>query len=219
VFGDNGCGKTVLLGTAPKALFLACDNSTDTAKGFGSKAEVWPVRRQQGWEDIRECTMWCYKEGHKEYDWLLVDNVTVAQQLYMGYLLRKAHEANKSRDPDIPIRNDYLKSQMAFLRWIQFVNALPMNVMFSAWQMWLGEEGESKRVPALHGQKNSYWNSVCGEMRFVHYLGVNKEGEHGLVTRQQPSIFAKPGYDQFPKTIVNPTVPKLMDYISKATGA
>jgi hypothetical protein len=215
VHGDSGAGKSLLLTSAPRGLVLAVDNTLDTAKLAGRECEVWPVN---AWEDCRECYLYLLRGGHNDYEWFGVDNVTVGQRLNMDELLKIEYDrSNGKRDPDIPTRNDYLKNQKNFLRFIQAVNALPMKVMFSAWSMWSGEEaGLGQRIPALHGGKGEFSNAICAEMRAVGYMAANEEtGKRGIAWKPTARWYARDGFNAFGEGVAEPTIPKLEAMIAK----
>lgn len=213
IHGDSGAGKSALLASAPRVLVLACDNTLDTAKLLGIQGEAWPVDK---WDDCRQCYLYLHQGGHNEYEWFNIDNISVAQRLHMDETLAIEKERNDKRDADIPLRNDYLKNQRAFLRFIQACNALPLKVMFSSWSMWAGDEGQSQRIPALHGGKGEFSNAISAEMRAVGYMAVNDEtGKRGIAWRPTARWFARDGFRAFGEGVVDPTIPKLETLIAK----
>jgi len=72
VYGDSGCGKTVLAGSDLKVLFLAPENDgTLSAIRTGSKADKVEIRM---WEDMRDAYDYFYATPDvcEKYDWFVV---------------------------------------------------------------------------------------------------------------------------------------------------
>jgi len=213
VHGNSGAGKSAFLSSGERSLVLSLDNTLDTALLMGRSCDVWPVK---AWQDARECYLYLVKGGHNDYDILGVDNISVGQRLHMDEVLEEEKKKNDKRDADIPMRNDYLKNQRAFLRFVQSVNALDMRVYWSSWSMVSGREGDAQLIPALHGGKGDMSNSVSAEMRAVGYMTVNNEtGGRGILWKPTAGWFARDGFHAFGEAVTDPTIPKLEQLITK----
>ena len=77
VYGDPGVGKSVFVGTSPRCLILANDDDeTSSPAVHGSQADTWVVR---DYTDLSEAYDYVRQEGHREYDWVWIDNATLFQ--------------------------------------------------------------------------------------------------------------------------------------------
>jgi hypothetical protein len=211
VYGDSGVGKTVLGGTATKALFLAIESGTISAKRQGSNAKLWPIKQ---WQDLQEAYDWL-EENPDEFDWIIIDSITQMQKMCMRGILDTAVAENKSRDPDIPALPDWQKYYHRFERFVLAFNDLPINTLYLATTMKHTDEesGEAIVLPNIAGPSYAPMResqSVCAQMGIVAYLKVttdSKSDDDAPVSRKMlfqtlPPTFAKDRYDVFPRWAV-----------------
>ncbi len=179
IIADSGWGKTVLLGTAdqrktegPKALFLATENGTISAKRMGSTADVWPIKR---WKDLTDAFRFLQYEGSSIYQWCLLDSITEMQKLSMDNALATGVAENrKMADPDVPQIQDHLKVQQQTLNMLRRFNDLPINCMYSAFPLRLEDaNGNPYYLPALDGKQGGIAQQAMGYMHVVGH-GVKR---------------------------------------------
>lgn len=208
VYGDSGVGKTVFAGTAPKALFLAIEAGTISAKRQGSTAELWPITT---WQDLQEAYDWL-EENPETYEWVIIDTVTQMQRLCMRGILDQAVAENSSRDLDVPAIQDWQKYYKMFQRFILAFNSLPINVLYLAQPMHKDdEEGDSIVLPEIEGPSHSPLREalmVCASVAVVAYLkksAIGKSEDAGtkrsLLFETMPPYFAKDRYNVFPRWV------------------
>jgi hypothetical protein len=174
IVADSGWGKTVLAGTAdqrtqdgPKALFLATENGTISAKRQGSTADVWPIRR---WRDLQQSYQYFNAgTGCDDYDWILLDSITEMQALSMSNALyTSVAEHRKNADPDVPQIQDHLKVQQQTLNMLKRFNALPVNCLYTALPLRLEDaNGNPYYLPALDGKQGGIAQQAMGYMHVV----------------------------------------------------
>lgn len=212
-YADSGAGKTVLAGTAPKALFLATEPGTVSAKKQGSKAEVWPI-------DSHAELMKAHKyleENPEAYEWVLLDGLTNLQEILWRESIAKGQNINPDRDPDILSQQDYLRVQNQIKEVVRLFNDLPQNVLYTAQTMRAeDEDDEVLMLPLLSGKKGEFAQKICGMVHVVGYLSVvtprEKEPFRRLYTQRDGKIFAKDRYDAIGR-MDNPTISRIAQKI------
>lgn len=200
VYSDPGAGKTVLGGTAPKALIVATEAGTISAKRSGSTADV---AHPENWAQLYELIRWGRRGGDKKHDWWIIDTLTEMQTMLMRDILENGKSGNAARDIDTPQIQDWGIYQNKFKRVVKALNDMPMNVLYLCHTMTdEDEEGEQVVLPALQGKNGtndpltmSRW--VCGTVHFYGYLKVKqKEGEEfrRLICKRSGPYFGKDRY-------------------------
>ena len=222
IYGDSGVGKTVLGGTAPKALFLSTETGTISAKRQNSKAKVWRIKT---WEDLEAAYKYLAEDDH-DFEWIVLDSVTKMQQQLIRDTLDKRVEKRGDSDPDIPEIADHQKFQNKFKRFMTAFIELPVNTLFTATAMRKeDEEGDDIVLPSIEGKGYAIANYACAEMDVVAYYGIakdkaTKQTVRRLLCQPTPPYFAKDRYDCLGKFIDNPTMPMIIEMIDgSAPGA
>lgn len=178
VYGAPGTGKTVLGGSADRALFLAPeDDGTISAKRQKSSAKKWPgLNTFEDWAEAINRIAEEIDTIAENFDWLVIDSITHLQRLTMRQILEDAMEDNPDRDPDIPQMQDWQKYQNMFLRFVQMVNDLPINVLWTALvRSEEDEEGEDFLVPDIQGKGYQMALTVASYMTSFGYLEVEEK--------------------------------------------
>jgi hypothetical protein len=223
ITAESGWGKTVFAGTADqrnagggKALFLVADpEGTLSAKYQGSSAEQLPI---PDWDDLVEAYKWLREEGHKEYQWVIIDSVTEMQKIAMKKALEIAVRINASRDPDVPAIQDYQKVQNQVLNMIKQFNDLPCNVIYTALPMRVEDhEGEVYYLPSMQGGQGALAQQIMGYMSvagFGTFKRVkNKDGQEVTVRRvyfQPTDVYrCKDRFDVLGSHKDNVTIPQI----------
>lgn len=172
VSGPGG-GKTVLLGTAPNALFITTDpEGTVSAFMNGSKAKEIEV---ESYTDIVDAYNYLKNGGIEEMglEWILIDNTSETLQFARDECIKLSRARNKALDEFVMSQQDYQRSQNMLLKLVKQFNDLPVNVAWTAWQENVeDEEGNMFFAPAIHGQKGAVAQMVAGVMNVVGYIEV-----------------------------------------------
>jgi len=162
VYGDSGVGKTVFAGTADDGLIIASDKGTMSASRAGSKASTVAVNSL---EDFEEITKWLKAGGHEKYRWLVVDGLTMLQEIIMVSIVEKAVSENSSRDAYIPAIQDYQKGHLILKRKVEMLCNMPVDVLFTALPMNLETpDGDEIVVPQVKGSKGEVSHYISGLM-------------------------------------------------------
>lgn len=177
VYAPAGTGKTVFAGSAPRVLFLATEkDGVVSAKRRGSTAKVWPVLNFRQLEEALNKIEDNIDEVKESFDWIVVDSITHMQRMVMRQILDDAVDDNPERDPDLPQLQDYQKYQAWFLRIVQGLNDLPINVLWTALSKTEeDEEGEEFVVPDIQGKGYQMSMTVCSYMTSYGYMKATEK--------------------------------------------
>lgn len=181
IYGDPGAGKTPLAATLPNALILATEAGTISAKRY-VKTNAKMIRALN-FTEFRRAFMWLRDVAvpEKQYDWLIVDSVTKFQEMVLRHVLDEMYANNKHRDPDLPDKAEHQKWQVRFKKYVNAINDMPINVLWTAHAMRDSDEvGEVTVLPMLQGKNGtddpktmSIWFS--GGVSLLAYLGIDED--------------------------------------------
>lgn len=217
VYAPSGVGKTVLAGTAPIALFLTVEAAgTESAKAMGSEADEWVC---DSWSELVKAYDWLKKEGHKIYEWVIIDSLTEMEELCWNDQLESVGKEFEARIQDYGIVDRRLK------KLVDKFNRLPVNVLYTAQQAAMEIEDEDgddifKVLPAL-GRAKGGWplsNLICGKVTLIGLLMVrqNEDGEdtRRLYVQGGEKWTAKDRHDTFGKYIDNPNIHEMAEAVN-----
>lgn len=225
LYGGSGVGKSVLAGTAPKALFLGAEpEGAESARARGSKADHLDVGT---WQDFLDVTAWMEASGHKEYEWACIDGWTELEEhawnaiMAGGKLPRSVAGGFRQRS-----RNDYPLVWSAVYEQIARWNRMPINIVHTAQTMRVDvetDEGEDTTLalPLVGSTKRGdLAMKVCGQMTLVGYYRHIRDPETGkrrrrLHTQDGERWVAKDRHDTFGAYVDNPTVPGMAQRIQE----
>jgi hypothetical protein len=219
VYGDSGSGKTVLAGTAPRALFLATEKGVIAAKRQGSTAKLHLC---QSWQDIENAYVFL-RDNPDDFDWVIIDSLTEFQQHLLRMILDRNVEENPNRDPDIPAIQDHQKWQNMYKRYVRQFNDLPVNMLYTATAFRKSdEEGEDLILPDILGKDYGMSQWTCAAMHVVGYLSKRKvkRGEEKIEVRRllcerTGPYFGKDRYDVLVPYVQEPTMPEIIRRIGQ----
>lgn len=158
IYGKAGDGKTVLAGTAPKALFLTVEAAgTESAKAFGSDADEWVIDSKKELDAAYDY----FKRGSgcKDYEWANLDSLSEIEEVFWRHV---QGESSTQKIQDYGTVNTMIKREVE--RW----NRLPINVLYTAQTMMLDQEDEdgdeySLLLPSM-GTKNGVLSQrICAK--------------------------------------------------------
>jgi hypothetical protein len=230
IHADSGTGKTVFGGTAPNALFWTIEaQGTESAAVAGSTADQWVLNNAK---DLHEATDYMVNgSGCDDYDWLLVDSLSEAEDKIVDEILWEGNRKNPKRTLDKLALDDYGVRDMRMMQLVDKLNRLPVNVLYTTHTMRFetaDEDGDDLVLlqPLLGSTNNGKLSAkVCGKVTMVGHLAVRTTKEEGkareyrrLYTQKTAGIFAKnrSGLGPF---VDNPTIPKLLDKVAASRTA
>lgn len=216
IYADSGEGKTVLAGTAPNALFLVTEAAgTESAKAMGSTADEWVC---DTYDEFMKAYNYVKNEGHKEYEWCLVDSSSEMEELMWLDQLQKGKKKNKARNEFQPALADYQIIGNKVKNMVDSFNRLPINVLYTAQTMRLDieddeDDGEdtTKLMPLLGSPNNGVISQkVCGKVTLIGLLqarpGKGDDMSRRLWLQGGKRYIAKDRHDAFPRYLDNPTI-------------
>lgn len=228
LIAKSGFGKTVFCGTAPKALFLTTDpEGTVSAYNMGSDAEEWQIGT---WAELNEAYIWLRDEGIAEegYEWIIVDNITEAQELAMRESILAGVAKRPDRDEYVPEMKDYQRSQNATIQMVKKFNDLPVNIIYTSHRKGMEDgDGQDYYSAAIQGGQGQVAEQILGYMNIIA-MGEVRPNKDGVEVRRYYFCHHGPyrGKDRF-QVLGNYkddlTVPQMMELIKngkpKTSGA
>lgn len=218
VYGESDTGKTVLAGTAPKALFLTTDvEGTESAKAMGSTADELRINT---FTEYATAVDWIARGGGAaEYEWIITDTITELEELCWQEQLvssdvRRAskYQPNKA---DYPLVWAKMKDQLSTL------GRSPVNTLFIAHTMRIdretedGEDTVTLAMPAIGSRKRGDLSgALCAQHGVVGYMRkVTEEGgkaQRQLLTESSSRWTARDRTTKLGAGMVEPSIPKML---------
>jgi hypothetical protein len=184
--GPSGHGKSVLASFAPRNTILSTESGgTISAKAVGLYNPA-KVIHTEIWEEVVAGKRWA-DQHLKAGDWLTLDSLTKMQELMIRWILRKKHEANSSRDLDIPAIADHQKWQKYFKRFVDGLIDAPYNVTFICGEMIReGRDGDDIVLPHIEGKGETICDYIRGQTSLNIYYAITTqaEDENGMPVRR-----------------------------------
>jgi hypothetical protein len=228
----SGFGKTVMAGTAPRALFLTTDpEGTISAKRMGSTAEEWKIDSWQDKDGLTDAYTYMRREGCKEFDWLIHDNATEQQQLLMSTAIdeRLATPRGRGGSPYVPEQREYLISQNGFIDQTKKFLALPINQIWTVHRKWqdldpsAGDEDQTEGFWSanIQGAKGAVAEQFLGYMNIIGHGEVTKNRSDKEVRRlyfkHWRSFRGKDRFQALGSYQDDLTIPALMEKIEQSS--
>lgn len=168
VYGASGSGKTVLGGSDDKVLFLTCEpEGCISAKRMGSNARQKIITHYDQFEEFYERAYeWGQSKTGIPFTWFVIDTISDLQGLLFDKIL---DDRNKIVE-DWP---EYRLNQKILLRAVKKWNALPVNILWLAWdRVEEDDEGNKFMCPEIHGKGYSIAMQVAAQMTSYGHLSV-----------------------------------------------
>lgn len=192
IYGDSGCGKTVLAGTAPNSLILACEPGYISAarNTLGAEVGTRMVREIPNAAVALAGIEYLEGGGYKKYEWVVIEGAsTLETKVRMGYAA-EAYDKNpeKRQHRNIPAESDYFNTQNFIRSWISRFVDLPCNVLITAHAQRMDDDSGDRRVmPSFQKRDGELSNYISGLMHCVGFMRprtVNKGTEEAREVRR-----------------------------------
>jgi phage nucleotide-binding protein len=244
VYAPPGYGKTYLLGTAPpdkRLMPMVIADFEGGVRSIKSKAVTVPLEdlpkykptldkivvvRIKHWEDFDDLYD-VLSSDDNPYNTLAIDSLSELNYLNLQENVAHAIKGDRGHDPDIPERQDYLRSSTQMRKLIRFFRDLPMNTIFTA-QANEKENPQTKRMQAVPSLTGKLVNEIPGLVDIVAYLGlVDDEDENGdpftyrsLLVQPSGRFMAKARDEdgRLGESIDKPTLPAILDLLDGKVG-
>lgn len=218
-YSEPGVGKTVLAGTAPKALILSYDvEGTESARALGSTADEWQI---ETWADYLDALEYLQEgSGCTDYDWVVSDNLSTLEEHAWARTMGEGRKRNKKRPEYKPALGDYPVVWNMMKQHVADFNRLPINVIYTANAMRIDsfnaetEEDHSQLMPLVGSPKRGDTSArICASVSLVGLLReVRRDGAvRGRRLYLEGSDFwvAKSRYPAMGPFVNNPNVERL----------
>lgn len=218
-YSEPGVGKTVLAGTAPRALILSHDvEGTESARAFGSTADEWQI---ETWADYEDALAYLQEgSGCTDYEWVVSDNLSTLEEHAWARTMGEGRKRNKKRPEYKPALGDYPVVWNMMKKHVADFNRLPINVIYTANAMRIAsfdaetEEEHDQLMPLVGSPKRGDTAArICASVSLVGLLReVRRDGEvRGRRLYLEGSDFwvAKSRYPAMGPFINNPTIPRM----------
>lgn len=225
VYGESDTGKTVLAGTAPKALFLTTDiEGTESARAMGSNADELRIST---FTEYVSAVDWLVRgKGYAEYEWVNTDTITELEELCWQEQL--VNDDVKRASKYQPNKADYPLVWSKVYEQISLLARSPINCLFVAHTMRIdretddGEDTVTLAMPAFGSRKRGdYSMKLCAQLGMVGYMRkVNEEGGgqvRQLLTQSSSRWVARDRTTKLGGGMNDPTMPKLLAKVNAAS--
>lgn len=204
VYGESGSGKTVFASTWPQPIFLDLD------QGMAS-IEI-PVARIgiSSWQELQEAYMFLAYSDHK-FKTVVVDSLNESQWQSMQNVITNFPTIRRSYE-NLPSMSDYGKALDDFDKFVRYMRALPINVVFIA-QLAKRDDPEEMAQPQFTGKSTA--QNISRMMDVIGYLYKMDSQEPvkpRAITFDDSRYMAKDRSNRLPSQIVNPTYAKLAEH-------
>lgn len=218
---DSGVGKTVFAGSGvdhgKHDLIIDLEGGTLSAARSNSKTNAIRVTDYDQLEQI----VTAVEDEPDRFGWVIVDSITEMQDLIWKKILEDAVGRNPSRSKYKRELQEYGEAQARLKDIVTRLNQAGANTLWLARSdSELDEDGNTLKVPAIHGQQGGISAWVCAQMDVVAYMKVarvdNKEVRATFFNRK-PEFYAKDRLRVFSKPQTNLTLAKLTESINTNT--
>lgn len=224
IYGDPGVGKTPLAATAPNALILEADRGEESAVFNGSTAKKWVL---EDYNDSTEAYNYLRAGGTKDFDWLILDGITMFQERGLDHIMADLVAAKPHRFEYAPDKGEFGQNMNRIAKFIRDLKDLPINLILTAHAMVSEREladGSTitSMMPAVQGRLMP--QKICGYVGIVAHLQTvqsKKDADKDypvLSTRRIDGWYGKDRYSAIGR-MPNPTIPKVLAAIEKRRNA
>lgn len=239
VYAPSGHGKTFLAGTAvgdKRLMPMVIADFEGGTRSIRSKTTIVPLEdfpdfvpsldkivvvRIKHWEDF-DVIYEVVHSSDNPYRSLVIDSLSELNYLTLSEVVSAAVKSDRGHDPDVPERQDYLRSSTQMRKLIRFFRDLDMHTIFTA-QANEKENPQTHRMQAVPNLTGKLVFEVPGLVDIVAYLGVmddaDEEGDpivvRSLLVQPTGRFMAKARDEdgRLGEAIDDPTLPKIMDLL------
>lgn len=221
IYGDSGVGKTRFAGSGRNNgkddLIIAVEHGVVSASRSGSETNVL---KPKNWDELDEIINAVTDEPDR-FDWVILDSLTQLQDFIWDEIIESQVSKNPHRSAFKKELQEYGEAQERLKSVVNRLLNSGANVIFTALsEDYVDEEGNTGKMPSIHGKKGALAQWVAAKPDIVGYLSVAKTGKGQIYRRMQfnktPSAYAKDRFDIFDKPQANLTLEKFTDTLLAA---
>lgn len=215
LYGQNGKGKTRTAATAPKPLLIDInEEGTKSIRNYNG-VEVFPAKN---WEDVH-WAYWFLRSGEHEYESVIIDTLTMMQNVCMKQVLREAEDRDPAKDPATASQRDWGKVAQLMKDLLLNYRNLPMNVIFVCQERSIdNEEGETEKVPDLSPGSRATATACVDfigriytrEVRVVKGKKTTKAWRTLMLIGPHDVYLTKDRSGVLPRIVPNPSIPQMI---------
>lgn len=240
IFGPPGAGKTRLLGSGSRVLIVhPPTDHTDSITPPATGVDEWVIDDWSGMYDVKH---FIQQGGHKDYDIVSWDSISIAQDFLLDDVLEdaimrkpaRAMEKGEHKEKVAEYGSDKGEYKINFDRIRQFVGDMVgfskkgmFNFIVTAHPFeWYNPVTEQELwAPWVRGKDMS--NKICGYMNIVAYMADNNKEDkerQEVLTVDSDGFVGKDQFNCFPKLksgrhgFINPTMADIEAAINKKRG-
>lgn len=224
VYGESDTGKTVLAGTAPKALFLTTDiEGTESARAMGSQAQELKIN---SFAEYCDAVDWLVRgNGCAEYEWINTDTITELEEL--AWQAQLVNDDVKRASKYQPNKADYPLVWAKVYEQLKLLARAPVNVLFVAHTMRIdretddGEDTVTLAMPAVGSRRRGDLSAqMCAQLGMVGYMRKSHDDDGKLVrqllTESTNRWVARDRSTRLGSGMSSPTMPALLAKVNAA---
>lgn len=199
VYGRSGSGKTTFAATFPKPILLldVSDKGTDSI----SDVEKIDVMEVETWQDL-ELAYWYLNQNPEEYETVVVDTLSQAQELLIKKLLLEKYKGDEEAQSGFGSlsQRDWGEVTSVLKTWITHYRNLPMEVLFIAQdrifevdedldpETMLDPEVGPRLAPSVTKHLNASVHSIGNTFirRRIRHKEVKRKGSRKTKTKEIP---------------------------------
>jgi hypothetical protein len=218
LYGDNGVGKTPMIGTGERTLILEADpRGTSSAKAAGSRADKMPVREHR---DLLEAYEYLRHGGTDDYHWVWLDSMALFQEGGLRGIMEDLHARKSHREVWLPDKGEYGQNMNRIKLWVANMVDLPIHFGFTTTVHRQEDEDTGKVTYQPWIQGRNMIPTVCGYMNMIAwmYTKVKEGGDQETVirTRKAGKYYARDRFNAIPNgRMVSPSIPRIERLVSK----
>jgi hypothetical protein len=228
-YGRNGRGKTRAAAQSPNPVLIDCnEEGTESVRNF--EGDVIPVTT---WEEF-VWAYWLLKEGDHGYQTVIVDTLTMLQNIATKYVLDDSYDRDPTRDPKQLSQPQWGKLAEVINPVLLNYRNLPMHVVFVCQERTFDNDEEERveRVPDLspkirmnamscvsvigHMEMRKFRRGGKKKKEVIEYHSVMLTGPDEVYTACKSRIFDSNDQPVLPRYMVDPSVNKILNYREKA---
>lgn len=220
IYGESGAGKTHFAGTGKdhgkNDLIIAIEHGTVSAARAGSQASVLKV---DDWDTLIQVVEAVENEPAR-FDWVILDSATALQDIIWNQIIADAVASKPGRSAFKKELQEYGEAQEMFKSIIRRLFDSEANVIILALPTEaVNEEGETYKLPQVHGQKGDMAKWFAAQPDLLGYLSVVKT-KAGLARKLQfnktPEVYVKDRFAVFKGPQKNLTLEEMTDKLTNA---
>lgn len=191
IYANPGVGKTTALKYIPgKTLVVDIDKSSSVLKG-AENIDIAHINTRDVWDEWTELVTELLKGASKDYDTIVIDNVS---ELFRSALANLGRIGKNNR---VPSMADYQRVDFTILDSLRALQNIGKRIVFTSWEtsdQWTEENGQifNRAMPDI---RKNILNNFEGLCDVVARLVVSKDPDgnekRGFILQPTQSIYAK----------------------------